>query len=67
MIFISVHYQKIIHRDIKPSNLLRADNGEVLKRFPALSPQLFSPFTLKDFAASRNLNLLCTKNNEIEF
>ena len=50
-----------------PSNLLRADNGEVLKRFPALSPQLFSPFTLKDFAASRNLNLLCTKNNEIEF
>ena len=29
MIFISVHYQKIIHRDIKPSNLLRADNGEV--------------------------------------
>ena len=36
MIFIPVHYQKIIHRDIKPSNLLRADNGEVLRDFLTL-------------------------------
>ncbi|EFO15236.2 serine/threonine protein kinase [Loa loa] len=29
MIFISVHYQKIVHRDIKPSNLLLSETGHV--------------------------------------
>ena len=29
MVYVSVHYQKIIHRDIKPSNLLLGGNGEL--------------------------------------
>ena len=61
MIFIPVHYQKIIHRDIKPSNLLRADNGEVLRDFLTLQlcrfQENFSFSLLKDSAAALDLKL----------